>query len=459
MTRGRRRRPRNPAAALRVLSIGLTLAAALSAHAEPLVLRGATLHPITSADVPNGTLVADGGRIVALGTSVPVPAGARVVDVTGLHVYPGLIDANTVLGLVEIGSVRGTVDVSETGDVNPNARVEVALNGDTELFPVARANGVLVAMTAPRGGLVAGTAAVIQLDGWNWEDLTLRAPVGLVVNWPDLDIDYRPEASKSGEDQAKSRDERVRKLRAAFADARAHQRARDAEGRSGVPIHDHDGRWEALAPVLRGEIPVMVAASEVSEIRAALRWAAAEDVRVVFLARGDIGRVADELARQHASVVLDPVWSLPQRRWEPYDTPFTNAARLHAAGVPFCFSTGSGTSGATNARNLPYEAAQAVAHGLPRDIALRALTQTAADILGVGDRVGSLAPGKDATFFVSDGDPLDIRTHVLHAFVAGRESSLETRQTRLRDKYRSRPRPAAATAAAPAEARRTAGRR
>jgi imidazolonepropionase-like amidohydrolase len=430
-----------------------------TAAAEPLVLRGATLHPVTSPDIPNGVLVADGGRIVAMGTNVSIPSGARVVDVAGLHVYPSLIDANTVLGLVEVGSVRGTVDVSETGDLNPNARAEVALNGDSELFPVTRANGVLAAMTAPRGGLVTGTAAVIQLDGWNWEDLTVRAPVGLVVNWPDMEIDHRPEATRSVDEQVKARDERLQKLRAMFADARAHHKARAAEGSPGVPVHDHDARWEALAPVLRGEIPVMVATSEVAGIRAALAWAAEEQVKLVLVARGDIGRMAEDLARQNVTVVLDPVWALPLRRWEPYDTPFTNAARLHAAGVPFCFSTGSGTQGASNARNLPYEAAQAVAHGLPADVALRALTQTAADILGVGDRLGSLAPGKDATFFVSDGDPLDIRTQVLHAFIAGRESSLETRHTRLRDKYRGRPKPEAAAPQPPATAARTRARR
>jgi hypothetical protein len=347
-----------------------------------------------------------------------------------------------VLGLVEIGSVRGTVDYSETGDVNPNARAEVAVNGDSELLPVTRANGVLVAMTAARGGLVSGTAAIIQLDGWNWEDLTVRAPAGLLVNWPSMDIDYDPAASRSVDEQIEARDERLQELRDMFANARAHQKARAAQGQSGVPVHDRDSRWEAMGPVLRGEVPVMVAASNIRQIRAALRWAEEERVRLVLLARGDVGRMADELARQNVAVVLDPVWALPQRRWEPYDTPFTNASRLHAAGVPFCFSTGSGTSGASNARNLPYEAAAAVAHGLPRDVAMRALTQGAAEILGVADRVGSLAPGKDATFFVSDGDPLDIRTQVHHAFVAGNEVSLENRQTRLRDKYRSRPRPA-----------------
>jgi imidazolonepropionase-like amidohydrolase len=413
-----------------------------AALAEVVSLRGATLHPISGPDIAGGTLVIDGAKIASLGAGIEPPAGSRSIDLTGLHVYPGLIDANTILGLVEIGSVRGTVDVSETGDVNPNARAEVALNADSELLPVARAGGVLVAMACPRGGVIAGTAAAFQLDGWNWEDLTLRAPVGLLVNWPNMRIDREPRSTPSADEVIARRDARVRALRDAFANARSYQTAHGAAGKGGVPAHDRDPRWEAMLPVLRGEIPVMVAADDILEIRAALRWAEEEGVKLVFLSGGDIALVADELARRKIPVVLDPTWALPGRRWQPFDDPMTIASRLHAAGVQFAFSTGSGTFGAANARNLPFEAAAAVAYGLPKDVALRAITQTPAEILGLGSRLGTLEPGKDATLIVTDGDPLDIRSHVLHAFIAGREMSLDNRQSRLYEKYRSRPRPA-----------------
>lgn len=406
-----------------------------TAAAEKLALVGATLHPIAGPDVPRGTLLLEGRRIAALGAGLPVPGDARVVDVAGLHVYPGLVNGNTVLGLMEVGSVRGTVDVNETGDINPNVRAEVALNPDSEILPVTRANGVLAAMTAPRGGLVAGTAALIQLDGWTWEDMTVRAPVGLVVNWPDMHIDRRPDATPSEEEQVKNRDARLRLLRETFADARAYAKARAAEGKAGVPAHDRDPRWEAMLPVLRGEVPVVVAADDILQIRAALRWAEEEGVRLVFLSGGDIARVADQLAAKHLPVILAPTFALPRRRWEPYDEPFTIAKRLQDAGVRFCFSTG----GASNARNLPYEAAQAVAYGLPREAALRALTLDAAEIFGAGDRLGSLVPGKDATFFVCDGDPLDTRTRVLRIWIAGSEIDVSNRHTRLWDKYRGRP--------------------
>jgi imidazolonepropionase-like amidohydrolase len=422
-------------------AIAILVAAASMALGESLVLQGVTLHPVSGPDITNGTLVIDGSRIAALGSGVAAPAGARVVEVAGLHVYPGLIDANTVLGLVEIGSVRGTVDISETGDINPNARAEVALNADSELLPVTRAGGVLVAMSCPRGGLVAGTAAAFQLDGWNWEDLTLRAPVGLLVNWPSMRLNRDPDAKPPLDEQIAKRDAKLRALGEMFAAARAYQRGREAEGGRGIPVHDRDPRWEAMQPVLRGEIPVLVAADDILEIRAALRWAEEEDVRLVFLSGGDIARVAPELARRKIAVILDPTLELPRRRWEPFDTPYTIASQLHAAGVQFAFSTGSGSFGAANARNLPYEAAAAVGYGLPRDVALRAVTLAPAEILGLGNRLGSLEPGKDATLIVTDGDPLDIRTHVLHAFIAGREVGLENRQTRLWEKYRHRPAP------------------
>ena len=424
-----------------VLAVLLGFAAPGAGRAEVVVLRGATVHPVSGPDLPGATVVLDGERIAAVGPGVEPPSGARLVDVAGLHVYPGLIDANTVLGLVEITSVSGTVDVNETGDLNPNARAEVALNADSDLLPVTRAGGVLVAMSCLRGGLIAGTAAVFRLHGWNWEDMTVRAPVGMLVNWPRMRVDRSADARPPVDEQVQERDARLRLLREAFANARAYFKAHGAEGEKGIPAHQRDPRWEALGPVLRGEIPVLVAADDASQIRAALRWAQEEKVRLVLLSGGDVADFAAELARLRVPVILDPAWTLPQRHWEPYDEPFTIAARLHAAGVRFCFSTGGSSFGASNSRNLPHHAAVAVAHGLPREAALQAMTAWSAEILGVGDRLGTLEAGKEATLLVTDGDPLDIRTHVVRAFIAGHEVSLENRQTRLWEKYRSRPAP------------------
>ena len=427
----------------------VSCALATAALADVVALRGGVVHPVSGPEIAGATVLVTGDRITAVGREVAVPADARVVDVSGLHVYPTLIDAHTILGLTEISSVRGTVDTQEAGDINPNARVEVAINPDSEILPVTRAGGVLVACTSPRGGLIAGTSALLRLDGWTHEDMTVVAPVGLVVNWPDMRTQpSRRREGASEDDPARTRAARLQMLRDTFADARAYEKAHAAAGTKGIPAHDRDPRWEAMLPVLRREIPVFVVASQIEQIRAALAWSAQEDLRMVLVAGADAARVADELATRKIPVVLTQTYALPARRWEPYDTPFTVASKLHAAGVRFCFSTGD----ASNVRNLPHGAGYAVAYGLPADAALRALTQEAATILGAGDRLGSLDAGKEATFIVTDGDVLDIRTHVVRAYVEGREIDLANRHQRLYERYRARPTrtpenvPAAATA-------------
>ena len=427
--------------------LSIVLAAALGAlaaplQAEPLVLVGGTVHPVSGPPIPDCTLVVDGTTIIALGSGLAAPLGANVQDVAGLHVYPALLDANTVLGLVEVSSVPGTVDISEMGDINPNVRAEVAINPESEILPVTMANGILTAMIAPRGGLIAGTAAVIRLSGWTWEDMTIASPVGLVINWPEMRLQKGANA-RPEEEQVEQRDGKLRALRAAFANARAYVQAVGAEGGRGIPVHDRDPRWEAMRPVLEGKIPVLVAADDILQLRAALKFADEEKLRLVLLSNGDVWRLAPELAARQIPVILGPTHELPSRRWEPYDEPFTVAKKLHEAGVRFCFSYGASAFSAAHARNLPYQAAMAAAYGLPKEEALKGVTQYAAEILGVADRLGTLEAGKEATFIVTDGDPLEIRTQVVRAFMAGREIDLHTRHTRLFEKYRSRPRPEA----------------
>jgi imidazolonepropionase-like amidohydrolase len=419
-------------------------AAALAApppalSAAPLALTGATVHTVSGPDLPGATVVVEDGKIVAVGAGVDVPAGAERVDLTGLHLYPGMIAPQTALGLVEIGSVRGTRDVSEVGNVNPNARAKVAINADSELIPVTRANGVLVAHTATLGSGISGTSVVWKLDGWNWEEMTVREPAGLHVTWPSMTVSTGGYQQRSEEEQKKEREKALEDIRRAFADARAYAKARGAMPRGG-PHHDLDVRWEAMGPALERRIPVFVAADEFRQIETALDFARDESLDVVIVGGRDAWRLADRLAAMRVPVVLQNTLELPRRSWEPYDAPFTVAARLHEAGVPFCFGAGSGQGDAPNTRNLPYHAAMAAAYGLPREEALKGVTLHTAHILGVEDRLGSIEPGKDATFFVSDGDPLEIRSHVVGAWIEGRPVDLETRHTRLYDRYRNRPR-------------------
>jgi imidazolonepropionase-like amidohydrolase len=420
-----------------VAALGLVSAAA----SEPTAFTNATVHTANGPALQNATVVIDQGRIVSVGSGLSTPAGAQVVDCTGKHLWPGFVAPLTALGLTEIGSVRGTNDHSETGTVNPNIRAEVQVNPESELLPVARYNGITSALVAPLGGAIAGTSAMVHLDGWTYEDMTLRAPVALHVHWPAMSVVKAWWETRSEEDQKKDREKRLREIRDAFEDARAYWKAREAEGKAGVPRHDQDVKWDAMGKALRGEIPVMFQAAGLNQIEAVLRFVDEQQLRnVVLVDAYDAWRVIDELKARNIAVVTGSPMTLPRRSYEPYDMGMSLAAKLHRAGVRFAISDGGGSGNAANVRNLPYEAGYAAAYGLPREEALKAITLYPAQILGVADRVGSIEPGKVADLVVGTGDPLEITTQVEQVYVAGKPVSMETRQTRLFQKYDARPR-------------------
>lgn len=389
---------------------------------KPIALVGATIHPVSRPDIVAGTLLLVDGKIAALGKDVEIPQNALRIDVTGKHIYPSLFDAYSSLGLVEVNAVRATVDHSETGQINPNVKSWVAVNPDSELIPVARSNGVLLALSAPSGGLVSGQSAVLQLDGWTFEDMTLASGVAMHLNWPRISSDSgRPSESS------------MQQLRKLFDDARAYRQARAAEG-SGQPL---DLRLQAMLPVLDGKQPLVVDADELRAIQGAVAFGEEQQVRVVIYGGYDAPQCAELLVKNRVPVLLSGVYRLPERRSEPYDAAFTIANQLNEAGVQFCI-TGSGRFGGSNVRNLPYHAAMAAAFGLPPDVALKSITSYPAEILGVADRVGSLEVGKDATLFVCDGDPLETATQVEAAYIQGRRVDLNDRHKSLWKKYRAK---------------------
>jgi imidazolonepropionase-like amidohydrolase len=416
----------------------LVAAAFAAATGQTVALVGGTLHPVSGPDVANGTIILRDGKIAAMGAGIEVPAGAKVVDVKGRHVYPSLFPPLTELGLTEISSVRATVDTTELGEINPQARADFAMNFDSELLPVARSAGILVAGVTPIGGIVSGSLAAMKLDGWTREDATLRAPAAIVVRWPDLAIDRSPAARISVRLQEKRRDEALEKLKNVFAEARAYARAKAAEGKAGIPRHDQDPKLEALLPALEGQLPVIVVAQRVAQLRGALAWAREEKLNLVLAGARDGWRVADEIAKANVPVIVEQPIELPTRPDEPYDANFASAGVMAKAGVRLAFTDGSNAS---NTRNLPHQAAAAVAFGFPREKAVAAMTLEPARILGVADRIGSLEPGKDATVIVTDGDILDLRTHVLAAWLDGRALDLTDKQKLLYERYRNRPKP------------------
>jgi imidazolonepropionase-like amidohydrolase len=413
---------------------------------RPVAIVGAAIHPVSGPVIAEGTIVFAGGKIVAVGSSasVPAPADAERIEGRGKHVYPGFIDAFTQVGLNEVSSVRATVDSREIGPINPNARAQVAFNPESEVLPVTRSNGVLIVGAAPQGALLGGQVATMMLDGWTWEDMTLRAPAGMQVTWPSMLLvrDGRPE-ERQKEDRARA----LRALHEAFDDARAYRTAKLAAGRSaGI---ETDVRWEAMIPVLEGRVPLFVEAEEIHQIEAAVEFAAAESLKLVIVGGYDAADAGDLLRRHDVPVIIGGIHRLPRRRGDAYDAPYTLPERLRSAGVRFCLTNG----GVWNERNLPYAAATAVAYGLPADAGLAAITLEAARILGVADRVGSLEPGKDATLIVTDGDPFEEPTAVERAWIGGRAVDLNDRHKTLNAKYEEKYRRFGADPGAPGGSR------
>ncbi len=397
-------------------------------------IRNATIYPVTSAPIANGTIVFDKGVITAVGANAVIPPGATVIDGTGLSVYPGLIDAGSQVGLTEISSVPGSVDVAELGDINPNARAEIAANPHSNVIPVTRINGITTAVVEPEGGIISGSSALIQLAGWTPGEMTLKAPLAMHIHFPRLrtgGFDEQPQDEEAEKEAKKNYSKQIDKLRDTFRDAQAYAKAAAAHGKR----FDRDLILEALVPVVEGREPVVIHANLERDIRAALKFADEFKLKTILSEAGDVAKVIPELKSRNIPVILGPILALPAHEDDPYDLLFTNAKTLHDAGVPFAIQT----SDSHNARNLPYHAAACAAFGLPKDVALKAITIAPAQIFGVADRLGSLEVGKMANLIVTDGDPLEIVTHVKRLFIGGEDIALESNQTLLYEKFSKRP--------------------
>ena len=426
----------------------LIVASAQAFAAESLLLSGATVHTVTGATFSPGQVLVKDGKIAAVGVSVNAP-NARLVDLKGLHLFPGLIAPSTSLGLVEIDAVRATRDMTESGDYHPEIQSWLAVNPDSELIPVARANGVTHALPVPAGGVVSGQSGLIALDGWTSEQMAVKKPIALHVFWPSLALDTTPKEQftdkskwKSLDDQSKERGQRLKELEDFFDEAKAYAKGRATGSQPLVPA------WEAMSPYLRGELPVMVHADDLRQIKSAVAWAETNQFRLVLAGARDAWMVADLLAAKKVPVIYERVFNMgyplaatTARDTSAYDVHFSAPGVLHQAGVKVAFSESLGGDNAATVRNLPYSAAQAVAFGLPLEEGLRGITLYPAQMLGVADRLGSIEVGKEASLIAVTGHILDIRSQVKRVWIAGRETSVETRHTRLYEKYKGRPLP------------------
>lgn len=426
----------------RLLVLAAVSLAGSTLHAETLLLKNGIIVTVSGQTWTNGAVAIRDGRIQAVGSSVPEQAD-KVIDLKGAKVFPGLIAPTTVLGLLEIDALRATRDTTEVGDFTPDVSAWIAVNPDSELIPVARANGFTHAQAIPTGGVVSGVSGVIQLDGWTIEDLAMKKAAALHVRWPAFALNTTPkelaankDSWKSIEDQVRDRDRKLREIDTFFDEATAYSEAKKAAGSGAFRIVPS---WEAMLPFVRNELPLWIHADEARQIRAAANWIARRKYRAVIAGGLDAWREAALLATNGIAVAYEHVFTQPVRDTDGYDTQFSAPAVLAKAGVTVAFSEGTDRFGASNIRNVPYAAAQARAFGLPYEEAIRGLTLYPARILGVADRIGSIEPGKDATLIAVDGDILDLRVNVKRMWIRGKEVGLESRHTRLYEKYRNRP--------------------
>lgn len=404
-------------------------------------IRNARIVTVTGADIDNGTVVIRDGKIEAVGPNVNVPAGAHSIDGRGLSVYPGMIDAGTNMGLVEIPQgASGTVDTSEVGDLNPNAKAITAVNPHSAHIAVTRVEGITSTLTAPTGGLISGQAALINLLGTAPKEMAVVPQLALVINYPRIGGGGGGfggfQAPANLTETLANNERQVEQIRKMLRDAEAYGRAQDAYAKDrSLPRPDRNVVLEPLVPYVRGEQPVIFRADREAEIRGALRFAEEMKLKPIILGGNDAWKVASLLKEKNVPVILTGVFSLPNREDDHYDALYENPAKLQQAGVRFCISTGD--AGA-EVRNLAQYAGMAAAYGLSKADAVKSVTLYPAQVLNVADRLGSIEPGKMANLVVTDGDLLEIRTHIRYLFIDGRPVVLSSRHTELNDAFKNR---------------------
>lgn len=409
---------------------------------RPVIIDGATIHTVSGAIIEDGRVVFEDGRITLVddgnaGLSFGFGPEPRVINARGMHVYPGFIAPDTNLGLTEVSAVRATVDFNETGQFNPEVHAAIAINPDSTLIPVARSNGILSAVVFPSGGRIPGRASFISLDGWTNEDMTLAPDAGLIVSFPQVRPSNDWWATSSESEQRERIDRQLSELDNFFQDARDYLRQRNAD--PDLPV---DLRYEAMRPHFPADIsnldhqrPTLIRAQDVDQITAAITWAINLGLKPVIVGGRDAHLVPQLLLEHQVPVVITGTTVFPKRADSPHSEPYILPQRLQELGIHWCLTSGDDSY---NDRNLPYTAARAVAYGLDRDDAIRGISLSAAEIFGLADQLGSIEPGKRATLFIADGDPLEFTTTIHHAFIDGREIDLSNKQTKLDEKYREK---------------------
>jgi imidazolonepropionase-like amidohydrolase len=406
----------------------------------------AKIFTVSGPAIDDGTVVIQNGKIANVGAAVEVPAGAQVIDGKGLQVYPGLFDPVTQMGLREIGAVNATVDSSEIGAFNPDVIAAEAILPSSEHIPVTRAAGITEVLAVPASGgmdsggatgILGGQASAIHMAGWTISDMLLKKSVAMVLNWPEIetqtfDFSTFTRKQKSYADAKQEYEKQVTELTEWLERARHYAQAL---GHGGPGDFQRDIKLEALVPVTRGELPVLVFANRARDIRNAVEFCDKQKLKMILGGGAEAYQVKDLLRSKSIPVILGPTLTLPREEDDPYDRLLTQPAELATAGVQFAF----GSFDNSFARRLGQQAANAVAYGLSYDEALKAVTLYPAQIFGLADQVGTLESGKIANVIVTNGDPLELTTEVRYLFIKGQLTSLDNKHKALYEKYLKRP--------------------
>jgi imidazolonepropionase-like amidohydrolase len=423
---------------LMIPALVLTAAAGLAAEKpSAYLIRNALIHPVTGPAVAGGDLLIENGKISAVGKGLQAPPGAEVVDASGLAVYPGFIDAYTHYGLMEIGAIAATVDYREMGKENPEVRVAWAINPASVHFGTGRVTGTTAALVAPAGGTFPGLSALVKMDGWTLPEMQVREVATSLINFPMTPRPPKEGVAAQQESKADVTSKLVEKIKDYLKEARRYlEKKKLAAANPAVPAPAPNPKFEALAPVLDGTLPVIISVEKAKDIELAIKFVRDEKLKAIFRGCLQGYQVADKIKQAGIPVIIDSLYTGPSDPEDGYDAPYRNVAKLVQAGVTICFSSGDDPSAG---KDLPYHAAKAVAFGLDRDEAVKALTINPARIFGLEARLGSLEPGKDADFFLTTGDPLDAKSEVKLLFINGRKIDMSNWWEDLYRRWNSRP--------------------
>jgi imidazolonepropionase-like amidohydrolase len=398
-------------------------------QSQPILLHNATVHTAVGEAMVQDVLLVD-GKIAAVGQQLDLPADTERYDLTGKHLYPGLIALINQLGLIEVEAVRATRDDREVTETNPDLQVQVAFNADSVVIPTIRSNGFSHSLIYPSGSMIAGRSALMQLDGWNWQDALVQSDVGLHINWPSMTIRTGWRSQQSPDKQREQQQKQLEQLQQYFSQAQAYYLAEQAGKNRGK-----DSRWHSMLPFFAGELPLFVHADDPRQIRQAMLLAEKYRAKLVIVGGRDSWRLADELAAADVAVIYTAPFDLPARGDEAYDQAFMAPGILRAAGVKVALSL----DGFWDTRNLVFATGHVTRYGLSKQDALRALTLDAAKIAGVAERLGSIEVGKSASLVVSDGDIFDYLGHQVEMmWIDGRSVDLDNRHKQLHQRYQQR---------------------